>query len=335
MKPAAGALLLAAAAVAHAEIDRATELRLAKSVVRIEAHVPGRYAMGSAVIIGPGMLVTSCHVTRAALAVSVLSGGLRYPVRAQRADIEHDLCVLHAPGVDGEPVEIGSSAPLARGQDVLAIGYTGGFGQQRSHGRVVSLYALDRARVIRSDNAFSSGASGGGLFDAQGRLIGVLTFRLRGGQEHYYSAPADWLRSLLDAPAQEGDPPVAPLAGQTFWERQPPVQPLFLRAFALLQSRDWRGLLPVAARWADEDVDHSEPQRLLGLAYEQLGRLGPALMSFERAVAIDTSDASAWFQLGALLHRLGRDADAHRALEALRPLDDELARRLAARLPNS
>jgi serine protease Do len=334
MKSAAGALLLAAATLSQAEIDRGTELRLARSVVRIEAKVPGRYAMGSAVIIGADTLVTSCHVTRRAQAIDVLRGGLRYPVRAQRADIEHDLCVLHAPGIEGTAVELGSSAALARGQEVLAIGYTGGFGQQRSQGRVVSLYTLDRARVIRSDNAFGSGASGGGLFDAQGRLIGVLTFRLRGGQEHYYSAPADWLRSLLDAPEQE-DPPVAPLAGQTFWERQPPVQPLFLRASALLQSRDWRALLPVAARWADEDVDDSEPQRLLGLAYEQLGRLGPALLSFERAVAIDTRDASAWFQLGALLHRLGRNEDAQRALDALRPLDDELARRLAARLPNS
>src|SRR5262249_2657387 len=139
MKSAAGALLLAAAALAHAEVDRATELRLATSVVRIEAQVPGRYAMGSAVIIGPGTLVTSCHVTRRAREVSVLRGGLRYPVRAQRADIEHDLCVLHAPGVEGTPVEIGSSAALTRGQDVLAIGYTGGFGQQRSQGRVVSL----------------------------------------------------------------------------------------------------------------------------------------------------------------------------------------------------
>jgi len=334
MKLAAAVVLLLAATLARAEIDRATMLRVATSVVRIEALVPGRYAVGSAVIIGPDTLVTSCHVTRRASAIDVMHGGLRYPVRSQRADIEHDLCVLNAPGLGGKPVELGSSAALARGQEVLAIGYTGGVGQQHSEGRVVSLYGLDSARVIRSDNAFSSGASGGGLFDAQGRLIGVLTFRLRGASEHYYSAPVDWLRSLLESSAN-APAPIAPLAGQTFWERQPPTQPLFLRAFALLQSRDWRALASVAERWADEQADDSEPQRLLGLALDQLGQPGPALRSYERAVSIDNSDASAWFHLGALLHRLGRDIDARRALEALRPLDDELARRLAARLGHS
>lgn len=338
MKLAAAGVLLLAATFARAEIDRETQLRVATSVVRIEALVPGRYAVGSAVIVGRDLLVTSCHVTRNASAVDVMHGGLRYPVATQRADMEHDLCLLHAPGLGGKPVELGSSKSIQRGQDVLAIGYTGGVGQQLSRGRIVSLYRLDNgldsARVIRSDNAFSSGASGGGLFDGQGRLIGVLTFRLRGADEHYYSAPVDWLRGLLEA-RKDADPPVAPLAGQTFWERQPPVQPLFLRAFALLQSRDWRALLSVAERWADEQTDDSEPLRLLGLAYDQLGQPTPALRSLERAVRIDVRDASAWFQLGALQHRLGRDGDARRALDALRPLDDELARRLAARLGHS
>lgn len=330
----AACALIAFATLAHADIDRASQLRLAASVVKIEVAVPGRLAVGSAVIVGPDVLVTNCHVTRQARAIEVLSAGLRYPVRAQRSHVEHDLCVLHAPGLGGTPVPLGTSDLLQRGHAVLAIGFTGGLGQQLSGGRVVALYRLDDARVIRSDNGFSSGASGGGLFDAHGRLIGVLTFRLRGGREHYYSAPVEWLRSLLAEPATS-DSPVAPLPGQTFWERQPPVQPLFLRAFALQQSRDWQRLVPVAERWAEEDRDDSEPLRLLGLAFEQLGQLGPALRSLERAVAVDTHDALAWYQLGNLLLRLRRSADASRALDALRPLDDDLARQLAARLAAS
>jgi S1-C subfamily serine protease len=42
--------------------------------------------------------------------------------------------------------------------------------------------------VIQTSTAFTSGASGGGLFDEDGRLVGILTYRLRGASGYYFSS---------------------------------------------------------------------------------------------------------------------------------------------------
>jgi serine protease Do len=163
-------------------MGREFQLQLAPLVLKVEAAVPGRYSIGSAVVVGPDRVVTSCHVTRQARAIDVLRSGLRHPVQSQHADVEHDLCVLHVPGLGAAPAMLGSSAALERRDPVLAIGFTGGLGLQFSEGEVVALHRHAAAAVIQSSNWFSSGASGGGLFDSGGRLVGILTFRLRGAE---------------------------------------------------------------------------------------------------------------------------------------------------------
>ena len=331
---AAAALLLGTAAFStlSAEFSREVHLQLAPTVLKIEAAVPGRYSIGSAVVVGPEHVVTSCHVTRQAVAIAVLRGGLRHPVTGQRSDLNHDLCLLHVPGLDAAPAMLGLSTSLHRRDPVLAIGYTGGLGLQFSEGEVVGLHRLDGGAVIQSNNWFTSGASGGGLFDSGGRLVGILTFRLRGGEVHYYSAPVDWLRALLDVPDTPAEIPVAPLAGLTFWERRDADQLPFLRAAALAQSADWVALQALSQRWAQAEPDSSEPQRQLGLALERQDRGDEAVLAYQRALALDPLDALAWQQLGLLQLRLGQREAARISLARLQALDAAAAEPLATAL---
>jgi hypothetical protein len=330
----AAAWLLAGAAGAAwaAEIGRELQLQLAPSVLKIEAALPGRYGIGSAVVVGQELLVTSCHVTRQARAIEVLRAGLRHPVRGQRVDVEHDLCLLHAPGLDAPAATLGSADALSLREPVLAIGFTGGLGLQFSEGEVVGLHRMDGGPVIQSSNWFSSGASGGGLFDSGGRLVGVLSFRLRGADAHYYSAPVEWLRPLLERAAAPAGPPVAPFTGLTFWERRDGAQPHFLRAAALAQAGDWVELQRLGQRWASEDAQSGEAQRQLGLALDRQDLGAQALLAYRRALEIDPRDAQAWQQLGLLQLRLGQRAAARASLDQLRAIDPALAEPLAAAL---
>lgn len=323
---------MAAPAASAAEIGRELQLQLAPTVLKIEAALPGRYGIGSAVVVGADHVITSCHVTRQARAVDVLRGGLRYPVRGQRVDVEHDLCLLHAPGLGAAPATLGRSSALMRREQVLAIGFTGGLGLQFSEGEVVGLHRLDGGAVIQSSNWFSSGASGGGLFDSGGRLVGILSFRLRGTELHYYSAPVEWLRPLLAMPSAVVEQPVAPFAGLTFWERRDGAQPPFLHAAALAQAGDWAGLQEVSQRWAREDAEASEAQRQLGLALDRQGRADAALLAYQRALVIDPRDAHAWQQLGLLQLRLDQRDAARASLDKLRAIDPDIAEPLAAAL---
>ncbi len=215
---------------AHADVDRAAFIALSSKVLKIEAtRQQGGYALGSGVLVAPQRLLTNCHVTRDAREVHAYQFGVRWRAVAQVSDVPRDLCLLTVPGLAGEPVALGASTTLKPGQSVSALGYTGGLGLQNSPGEVLVLHPYDGAQVIQSSNWFTSGASGGGLFDDDLHLVGIMTFRLRGGPAHYYSVPVEWLADLL---AREGAQAIAPLApdAQAFWQRPTELQPGFLHA---------------------------------------------------------------------------------------------------------
>lgn len=331
--PFALSLCSSVAGPSHAEMDRASFIALGASVLKIEVlRAQGGYALGSGVVVRANKVVTNCHVTRDATQIHVLRSGARWLVESQAVDMERDLCVLHTPGIKATAVTVGASRDLKLGQPVTALGYTGGMGIQNSPGDVVALHRHDAASVIQSTNWFSSGASGGGLFDAELRLVGILTYRLRGGAAHYFAAPTDWLEPLLDDGTRYG--PVKPLARDSFpyWQKPIAMQPNFLRAASLERDGSWAELEALAARWTVSDADDAEPWYLHGLALAELNRLPDAQRALERSVHLQDASGEAWFRLGLVYHRLGlRDlaAGARTKLAALKP---ELAARLGQTL---
>lgn len=328
----AGAVLgMAATAAVRAEIDRASLIGLAPSVLKIEAvDAAGRFQLGSGVIVAPGKVVTNCHVTRNAKRVQVVKGGARWVASLQAADMKRDLCVLQVPSIDGPPVPIARASSLKMGQSVLAIGYTGGVGLQLSEGGVVALHRWSGGQIVQSSNWFSSGASGGGLFNADGALVGILTFRLRGGANHYFAAPSDWVLGLLDsAPSYDA---VAPLPGESFWEGPLDNQPLFLQAAALEQRQRWPALAQLAERWGLEDSGDAEPAYLLGVARDGLQQADAAIAAFKRSLDLDPTYGRSWARLAQIYKRLGLTAEARQAAARLSALDPTQGLELAAEL---
>ncbi len=289
------------AAAAQAAPDMARFVALAGSILRVEAPRPGGgYAIGSAVTVGPELVVTNCHVTRDARRISVVRGGVRWAATAQASELARDLCLLQVPGLRSPPVPVGRAAALTIGQSVTALGYTGGIGIQNSLGEVQDLHLHDGGVVIQSSNFFNSGASGGGLFDDDGRLVGVLTFRLRGGDAHYFAAPSEWVSELVDS-AQRGDlRAVLPLEQYPlpYWESAAP--PRFLQAARLQSERRWGELETLAARWARQDPADNEPWFLLGLALQQQGRDAEARPALACALALQPAREAARAALAAL-----------------------------------
>lgn len=286
---------------AAAEVDRAAFIKLASSVLKIESlRAQGGYSLGSGVVVGAQQVVTSCHVTRDAREVYVIQAGVRWRVRAQASDLDHDLCLLRVPGLEATPVELGSAKDLQLGQSVNALGYTGGIGIQNSPGEVLALHRHDGANVIQSSNWFSSGASGGGLFDDGMKLAGILTFRLRGGTADYYSAPVDWLRPLLNA--TEREQPVAPLGADplAFWQRPVEQQPLFLRAAVFRRDENWSALRAIAGTWMRADRRDPEPWLLTAVAFENQSRWPEARRALECSLALEPDYAPALAELAQL-----------------------------------
>lgn len=282
---------------AWAGIDPATLIKLSSSVLKVEViRTQAGYSLGSGVVIGADRVVTNCHVTRDARQIAVLQGGLRLPVQSQRVDAAHDLCLLHVRGVESSrAATLGQASKLVVGEPVTAIGHTAG-ALQNSPGEVLALHRLDGGRVIQTSNYFNSGASGGGLFDADSRLVGILTFRLRGGAAHYFAMPAEWLeRQLRDADANEQPVGPLPAADLAFWERPLEAQPFFLRAAVLENEGNWPALQPLAIDWLRHDANDPEPWYLLGLAldHQDLTRDARHALACALALAPDFESARA------------------------------------------
>lgn len=325
------ALLVLCADGAWAQIARAVMLPISSSVLKIEAvSADGRYQIGSGVIVARGKVVTNCHVTRHAERIDVVRGGVRLRVARQAADMTKDLCVLQIPRLEGEPVTIGRASGLKPAQDVIAMGYTGGVGVQLSDGDVVALHPWSGGAIVQTTNWFSSGASGGGLFNGEGALVGVLTFRLRGGATHYFAAPADWVHELLEDESRLQR--VEPLAGKSYWELPVESQPYFLQAAALEQNRQWGLLERLTQRWADEDPGDAEPVYLRGVAQEGLDQPDRAVAFYKASLEIDAGYSRSWARLAYVYKRQGQMGDARKAVARLSSLDPKLARTIAEEL---
>jgi serine protease Do len=201
---AAAAALLAAGAPALALSAAEVFAQVAPSVWRVQTLDRDGLLLGqgSAVVIGPGQLVTNCHVLARARKVQLRRDGLpnAVPARLTLWDAPRDLCQLEASGLDAPAVPLLPSAQAAVGQPAYAVGHPRGLDLTMSAGLVSSFRRNDAAQLvlIQTSAAISGGSSGGGLFNDQGALLGLTTIAsvTADAQNLNFAIPADWIRDL-------------------------------------------------------------------------------------------------------------------------------------------
>jgi len=156
-------------------------------------------SQGSGVVIAPERIITSCHVLAKAARLRVERGNVSYGATLEFPDTERDMCQLHVKELRAPPVAIASAGTLRIGQRIYAIGAPVGLELTMSDGLVSSLRGPDgKAPLIQTTAPMSSGSSGGGLFDAEGNLVGIATFGLVATaiQNINFAVPAEWIREV-------------------------------------------------------------------------------------------------------------------------------------------
>lgn len=171
--------------------------------IDIEDRIAGE---GSGVVIARATVITNCHVIRYAKSISVNDGKKTHSARWTLGDVERDLCRLEVDTLDAPAVAQRAGATLAIGDRVHAIGNPLGLGVSVSSGLVSNLLTGDSAPIIVVSASLSPGSSGGGLFDDQGRLVGITTGTMVAGQNTNIALPVEWLGDL----AQRGTAPPSP-----------------------------------------------------------------------------------------------------------------------------
>ena len=145
--------------------------------------VPGS---GSGVILTEdGYIATCAHVVEGAKSVKVtLNDDTAYDATIVGTDKRNDIAIIKIDATGLTPAVVGDSETLTVGSEVIAIGNP--LGELRGTATAGIISATNRTievesqtmTLIQTDAAISPGNSGGGLFDATGKLIGIVNAKV-------------------------------------------------------------------------------------------------------------------------------------------------------------
>lgn len=141
---------------------------------------------GSGVIVtADGYIATCAHVVDSATSIKVtLNDETSYPATLIGSDDKNDIAIIKIEAENLIPAQIGNSDSLVIGEDVIAIGNP--MGEFRGTATAGIISATKRSvtvegqemELLQTDAAVNSGNSGGGLFNANGELIGIVNAKV-------------------------------------------------------------------------------------------------------------------------------------------------------------
>ena len=164
------------------------------SIVRVRGLAPDKpggpeaeKSVGTGVVIvDKGTILTNLHVVLGAKRIQVVfADGLESDATVTGTRPEHDLAVLQAQTIPDDliPATMRSTADLALGDQVVAVGFPFGIGPSVTAGVVSGLRREFRSpegqrlltNLIQFDAAVNPGNSGGPLVTLDGEVIGIVT----------------------------------------------------------------------------------------------------------------------------------------------------------------
>ncbi len=208
----------------------ATEAVAAKimpSVVNIEVTVSAGFGQtGQGIASGfffrdGGYILTNNHVVQGASAITVTTAdGKDLKAKVVGTDPDTDLAVIQVSGATAPVAELGNSAGLQVGQEVVAVGSPAGLEQTVTQGIISALHrnlpdfhptnasnTTPLLDVIQTDAAINPGNSGGPLADMNGKVVGVNSaiYSESGGSEGLgFSIPIDTAKAIADQLVSSG-----------------------------------------------------------------------------------------------------------------------------------
>lgn len=283
--------------------------KVAPSVVTLIAlDDKGRESgQGSGVALGKGEFVTNCHVVRDAASIRIVQGKVTAEGKFALRDPNRDLCLVISDTLDAAPVRMRSVTSLGIGEAVFAVGNPLGLGVSVSDGLVSALPEQGGERGVVTTAPLSPGSSGGGLFDAEGKLVGITTAIITFGQSINLALPTDWIEELKT----RGLPP-EPLPAL------PPEPRWFDEAQALSHNDQAEALEGFSRRWQQAQPTSAPAASFLGEALRRQNKLREAEEALQQALRLDPSYPEAWLELVYVLDALGRPHEADKALEQAR-----------------
>jgi Tfp pilus assembly protein PilF len=194
---------------ARAQDARAVARRVLPSVVTLEVMDEAEriVSLGSGFIVRPDMVVTNYHVIRGGKSARVHPAkvGMSYAVTGVIAyDVSADLALLKIETVEGvtatvAPLVLADLSKLEVGESVYVFGSPRGLEGSVTNGILssTSLRKHNGGEFLQITAPISHGTSGGAVTNDVGKVIGVATMWVVGGQNLNFAVPASHIEKLL------------------------------------------------------------------------------------------------------------------------------------------
>jgi hypothetical protein len=260
-----------------------------------------------------------------AASINVVNNGAPLLVTAIKPDWHHDLCILKVENLDAPIAKIGSSKNLKYEQSVFTIGYPSFLPVPTStYGVVKGLYPMDDSVVIRATSTFGLGASGGGVFDDEGNLVGVITLKSPGSNAYYYNMPVEWVQTLLNQPEQA----INAKSEKPFWALSYDKWPYFMQVVQPFITENWESLLQIATKWTEQEPNTAESWFYLATAEYAANDTQKAEAHLQKVVAMNNQHSQAIYYLGLMAEESGEHTLALTNVALLNDLDETVATQL-------
>lgn len=140
-------------------------------------------ALGSGLLVAPGLVLTNAHVVKDQQTVSVvLHDGRKATGKVlERASDDVDLALVRLPLQDHPVAEVAFDSSLKVGSWVGAVGHGEGSVWSFNVGMVSNLYdGKGQREVFQTQIPLNPGNSGGPIFDRNGVVVGIVTAGVTG-----------------------------------------------------------------------------------------------------------------------------------------------------------
>jgi S1-C subfamily serine protease len=175
-----------------------------EAALRVSVMIEGDGVYGAGILIDPqrGLVLTNHHVVQD-MHTPRLTGysGRTSGAVILAADTRRDLALLSAPGLiipELAPPRLGDAAHLHAGEEVFAVGMPRKLPFTVSRGIVAFVNReVEGAHYLQVDMNINDGNSGGPVVDADGNLVGVMSFIYRRAQGLSFAVPTTELAAAF------------------------------------------------------------------------------------------------------------------------------------------
>lgn len=315
---------------------------------------------GSGIFINSkGLLLTNYHVIKGmdiSKTRAKLPSGAFYELRGIKGLNEKiDIAILQFEATDTPYVKnLGDSDKILSGEKVIAIGSPSGLENSISEGIIANpARILLGTKFIQFTAPISPGNSGGGLFNKDGKVIGITMASLadeeKSNQNLNFAVPINLIKDALNGTEKkltEKSPDYYYSVGQIEENKNNYDKAFEYYEKAISEDSTYTdayvGLGDVYYEKGQYDLEVSnfekavelDPQNYsylyyLGNAYEDIGEYGKAVETYLKVLSIKPDDKDTLYDLAELLIISGYRSDAEKIITKLNPLDKGRASKLA------